>query len=743
MKSAVLLILSFFCIAASLTAQTEQDSVVVEEVMEVEENPLIIEDIDGNWVSCRSSDMGISYPIRNNKVYYEENCMGHCMKREFVDRADIRTFRYLGDKYAKDKNWVYFEGKIVLGAEPKSFKIIKTLFNRDFAIDKKSFFCRGKRIPGVSPKGKDGIRELSYYYYTNGEVIFTDEGKVLQGVDYKDATLLGNSYIIADNKVYYHADVIEGADAATFAIIEEYYRFFKDKNKIYYDGKELYESDAQKEIKVLDYGYLINNDKVFYHNETLNYADTETFGTIEGKYGYGKDDKLTYYWGDVVDDGRALVEKNYPSKFYFVGNELYDSWGYSLRCEVDTASFRQIGDYLYTDDEYIYAFSKEYNTMEKKRCDNEGFTRISERYAKDSKDIYYLHTGQRSVQFSYISHVDYATFEVIQDDWAKDKKRCYYQSYSLPYADPKIMLPIDSFYAVSDDKFFYKYRWIEGADASSFCIIDDTYSKDKDHVYREGRVLPDCDPSTFRLIENPVSYDKNNVYSYNKQVAKVDGATLTHFFDDWYKDKDSLYWLPRYHLFDNKVNTTAVDSETITRFEDNYFQDKDHLYIGLLRLFDGAQERFWHEKPHIEAIKRIEGADRSSFQVINSKYAKDKNHVYFEGEVIPGADPLTFFLIRKVGDSSAYDKSGIYDATRKRTSLNNPITYLGDIFYVDKDFLYEIYHAGAAYKYRLKDVGLDRKTLKVIEEGVLRDKNGTYNWKEHTWDWKRSNRVED
>jgi hypothetical protein len=46
------------------------------------------------------------------------------------------------------------------------------------------------------------------------------------------------------------------------------------------------------------------------------------------------------------------------------------------------------------------------------------------------------------------------------------------------------------------------------------------------------------------------------------------------------------------------------------------------------------------------AVKNVAGADTSSFQQLkNGEYARDKNHVYWRGEIISNAEPASFELL--------------------------------------------------------------------------------------------------
>ncbi|MCI0662069.1 MAG: DKNYY domain-containing protein [Acidobacteria bacterium] len=92
---------------------------------------------------------------------------------------------------------------------------------------------------------------------------------------------------------------------------------------------------------------------------------------------------------------------------------------------------------------------------------------------------------------------------------------------------------------------------------------------------------------------------------------------------------------------------------------------------GIILCFSGCQVGYkkvdgkwsyvtWNEAEGYRTHKI--GADDSTFEILgNKKYAKDKNKVYYKGDPILGADPLTFVLLEG-GDYANYakDKDHVY-----------------------------------------------------------------------------------
>lgn len=81
----------------------------------------------------------------------------------------------------------------------------------------------------------------------------------------------------------------------------------------------------------------------------------------------------------------------------------------------------------------------------------------------------------------------------------------------------------------------------------------------------------------------------------------------------------------------------------------------------------------------------IEGADVGSFQVIDSEYAKDKSHVYFNGVVIPDSDPATFEILETW---FSRDKNHVYVSGQIFTNDPANFEHVDGNVYIDSQHIY-------------------------------------------------------
>ncbi len=106
-----------------------------------------------------------------------------------------------------------------------------------------------------------------------------------------------------------------------------------------------------------------------------------------------------------------------------------------------------------------------------------------------------------------------------------------------------------------------------------------------------------------------------------------------------------------------------VDMSTFELY-DRYAKDKNHVYRdgeiiswADTKTFVSYDRNYAKDKNHIYCLWDIMEADYDTFQVLNEDYAKDKNHVYTYGNILEWADVETFQILNKY---YAKDKNHVY-----------------------------------------------------------------------------------
>lgn len=141
-----------------------------------------------------------SYKIKDGVVYFEKPNIKDFQYNKGgrkMEYADAKTFKILKDgSYAKDKNNVYYEEKVVSEADPKTFEVLSDMIGKD--------------------KNSGYFEEIK-----------------IQNSDTKTFQKIENLYSKDKNNVYYNHKSIAGADATTFEIVDKKTNVAKDKRNFY------------------------------------------------------------------------------------------------------------------------------------------------------------------------------------------------------------------------------------------------------------------------------------------------------------------------------------------------------------------------------------------------------------------------------------------------------------------------------------------------------------------------------
>ena len=219
-------------------------------------------------------------------------------------KVDFKTFEIFDEwpNYFHDKNNVYYENKLyqiplkkIEEADRKSF----TLLNSEFSKDNKNVYYYGNKIKDLNSEefefeGNNFIKDLDIVYFLKNKdkayALKTEIGKetyeiVLLNVDTKSfkysdtdtytnglTTAEANGYLQDKNGVYYFDmnklnkfssdnifSKIEGADIHSF--IQLMFGYAKDKDKVYFEGKELKGADVKSFKIIISNGKVLVKDK--------------------------------------------------------------------------------------------------------------------------------------------------------------------------------------------------------------------------------------------------------------------------------------------------------------------------------------------------------------------------------------------------------------------------------------------------------------------------------------------------
>lgn len=243
-------------------------------------------------VGCKSTSNSYRYKIEEHNVYWVEPAKLN--KRVNVDykiqRADPNSFQTFADiQYAKDKNYAYYYGKPIPFAKGRTFDYIGAKFYRD----ENHVYYWKDIISGAEP----------------------DKFKLISGhSEYGDSLAKDDEYVYINDKKFKPCHIstitpVYNLDA------KHHYNWLKDDECVYYEDKLIDGADPFS-FKALNMSYSLDIKYVYYENRIVPGADPKTFKayTYRKKFN-GKDENSCYIRAQNVDCDEPKVKRIHSKKF--------------------------------------------------------------------------------------------------------------------------------------------------------------------------------------------------------------------------------------------------------------------------------------------------------------------------------------------------------------------------------------------------------------------------------------------
>ena len=347
-------------------------------------------------------------------------------------------------------------------------------------------------------------------------------------------------------------------------------------------------------------------------------------------------------------------------------------------------------------------------------------------FGKDSKNVYFI--GEK------IKDVSPKGFEILDAKYVKDDKNLY-----------KLEDKLSSYFSSNEIK--TKKVSIDGLDVKSFKVLENNkdsyfdYYVDKSNVYIDKdnlEKITGADRNSFEILGYSIARDKNNVYNKGEKLGNIDIASFKYFDNGIAKDKNRVFYM------DERKDIKNADAKTFERMgESYYFRDKNNVF---------ALKNDYPDSNYNLVLEMSKNIDRSSFDILNAEFGKDKNGVYHFGEKIDGISSNNAKVVEELGDydyifqsgndhylvtvnaGNSYDKSD--DNTKEKFKIKkiNGLNIDYDTFkyfemydlYKDKNNFY--YHSDNDLKKIKSDIDV-KSAEKMIElRDFIKDKNNIYHF---------------
>ena len=260
-------------------------------------------------------------------------------------------------------------------------------------------------------------------------------------------------------------------------------------------------------------------------------------------------------------------------------------------------------------------------------------------------------------------------------------------------------------YLKKDGEVYYEMPYLEiklkvkGADAKTFENLGEDkmkiigyFGKDSKNVYFLGKKLKDVSTKKFEILDEKYVKDYKNLYN-----LKTD--SLSFFSIDEIKPK--------------KVSIDGLDVKSFKVLENkkasltDYYTDKYSVYF------------------HKDDLRKITGADKNSFEILEEYIARDKNNVYSKGEKLGNIDIKSFKYFE---DGLAKDKNRVfYIEDNKDVTGVDAKTFerMGETYYFrDKNNIFALKDYNPYDLEMLKNI--DRNSFNTLSKEIGKDKNGVY-----------------
>lgn len=302
-----------------------------------------------------------------------------------------------------------------------------------------------------------------------------------------------------------------------FELLNKMYAY--DDNSIYYYGQKVpitYEGD----VTIYDDTFIRVWDKVIFKDKVISWADSESFEIIKSEWTYSelvttysKDKNYVYRLGEKISWADPLSFKAITSSIstdkdnIFFKNEVF-YWN-KLTSIIDRDSLEVVRKSILKDKNWYYIWLFKIEDITNKKIEN-----LRWNYIYDSP---YIKSIEFSWKTNIVEWADYESFEVLDEHVAKDKEFVYSKHKKIEYIDVKSFEILDNEYQYSKDKdTIYSYlkpiKW--DVDYNSFEVLWNGYAKDKNNLYKLSKIVEWIDSETFEVLDEDIRYFKDKDWVY-------------------------------------------------------------------------------------------------------------------------------------------------------------------------------------------------------------------------------------
>ncbi|HTL33792.1 MAG TPA: DKNYY domain-containing protein [Kofleriaceae bacterium] len=345
--------------------------------------------------------------------------------------------------------------------------------------------------------------------------------------------------------------------------------------------------------------YSIVDGEVRFQNMIVDRADAATFTPLA--FDWAKDKARVYSYGSVVDGAKPKSFTPFDAVF---GADAKQVFGGRSPIEADVATFRALGG----------------------------------GYGADKRTVFCGELRIGVIVCWTLETADPKTFKSLAYGWATDKSHAYCAGFVNAEADPKRLAPLTRWLATDGKHVLTHSRVIPDADPATFRALDEHYGVDAKRVYYGeilAGVVKHAKRATFRAIGGEFGVDDQYAFWETNIIAGIAPDHLRAISNSFAcTDDQVLYFYSGIHG-SRKITGDVWGTKPIVLDDADpaTFRDTGELY--------GADTKHaYHHSTKME----LRG-DARRFETLGTCLARDDVAVYFEGDVVDGADPATFRIV--------------------------------------------------------------------------------------------------
>lgn len=286
-------------------------------------------------------------------------------------------------------------------------------------------------------------------------------------------------------------------------------------------------------------------------------------------------------------------------------------------------------------------------------------------YKNDGKEVTWHTCDESRGHNSHRVDADPMTFEVLGDDYGRDKTHAFFRGNMIEGADGHSFRILKKGYAADKFNVYNEGELIKGADPVSFKVHSYQLTEDKNDFYNNGKALNVRDKSSFEILKNKYGKktnwgkDRYNGYYLNRYmggllndmvIPNIDYSTF-HPLEAEQPIQSGDYAADKYRVFFMGKEVPGADPATFKEVDFDIGQDKHRVYqreiptqikdytkltqLGSVMYSDGIKIYDLH-------FDVLPEADVSTFEHISNNWYKDATHVWWNNQMVKSANPKTF-----------------------------------------------------------------------------------------------------